>query len=420
MQQAPDAVPAEVTTAVQDAIEAAGPGLVRLSHDVHAAAEIGFAEHRSVQLVHDHLAAHGVDLEVGVHGLPTAFRAALGSGGPRVAILAEYDALPGIGHGCGHNVICATAVGAFVGLAPVVDRLGGSVLLLGTPAEENGSGKELMARAGAFDGIDAVLMLHPFAGDDVADFTALGCRVVEVTYRGVPAHASATPHLGRNALDAVVAAYQGLAALRQHIPRDDRVHAIVTEGGAAVNVVPALARATVMLRSPSVEGLLDLTERVQAVLDGAALLTGTTVEAAWDPAPPYLPVRTNGPLAERYAAHMTARGRTVRAAEALPSGGGGSTDLGNISLRVPAIHPMLGIAPPSAGMHTAAFAEHAASPLADRGVLDGALGLALTAVDFLGDPGLRDAVVADFVAAGGALDVAALLASVARPAPRTA
>ncbi|CCG03421.1 amidohydrolase [Blastococcus saxobsidens] len=409
-----------VSAVVRDTIDGAAAGLVRLSHQVHAAAELGFAEHRSVGHVRDLLAASGLDVEVGCHGQPTAFRAMAGSGMPRVAILAEYDALPGIGHGCGHNVICATAVGAFLGLAPHIKGLGGSVVLLGTPAEENGSGKELMARAGAFDDVDAVLMLHPFAGPDIADFTALGCRAVEVTYRGVPAHASATPHMGRNALDAVVAAYQGLAALRQHMPQTDRVHAIITEGGTAVNVVPALARATVMLRSATVEGLLELTHRVQAILDGAAQVTGTVLEAAWDPVPPYLPVRTNTTLAGRYAAHVTARGRTVVHPDGLPSGGGGSTDLGNISLRVPAIHPMLGIAPAEAGMHTAAFAEHAAASPADRAVVDGAIGLALTAVDYLSDPVLRAAVAAEFAAAGGPVDVAALLDTVATPAPSPA
>jgi amidohydrolase len=406
----PTGAPAQLTATVTAAIEARAGDLHALSHAVHAAAELGHAEHRSVQAVADLLAAEGIVLEVGTGGLPTAFRAEAGSGGPRVAVLAEYDALPGIGHGCGHNVICATAVGAFLGLAGTMDELGGRVVLLGTPAEENGSGKELLARAGAFDDVDAVLMLHPFDGADVADFSALGCRAVQVTYRGVPAHASASPHLGRNALDGVVAAYTGLAALRQHIPATDRVHAVITEGGTAVNVVPEVARATVMLRSATVAGLVQLTGRVQSVLEGAALITGTDLTAEWDPAPPYLPVRSNDALAGRYAAHVTARGRKVLPArDGLPSQGGGSTDLGNVSLRVPAIHPVLGIAPPGTGMHTADFARHAVSAVADTAVVDGAVGLALTAADFLADPELRAAVHAEFLADGGPLDVPALL-----------
>jgi metal-dependent amidase/aminoacylase/carboxypeptidase family protein len=216
----------------------------------------------------------------------------------------------------------------------------------------------------------------------------------------------------------VVAAYQGLAALRQHIPGTDRVHAIITEGGTAVNVIPDVASATVMLRSATVEGLTALTGRVQAVLDGAAAITGTRLEAQWDPAPPYLPVRSNAALAARYAAHVRARGRTVLpATEGLPGHGGGSTDLGNISLRVPSIHPTLGIAPPEAGMHTAEFATHAAGPAADAAIVDGAVGLALTAVDFLTDAGLRAAVQAEFTAAGGVVDVPGQLAAVHSEGP---
>lgn len=403
--------PSDVTAAITRIVEGSADALVGLSHAVHAAAEVGFAEHASVGHVADVLTSHGRDIEVGCYGLATAFRADTGpDGGPRVAVLAEYDALPGIGHGCGHNVICASAVGAFLGLAPMIDRLGGSVVLLGTPAEENGSGKELMAQAGAFDDIDAVVMLHPGAGPDVADFRALGCRAVEVTYRGVSAHASAGPHVGRNALDAVVAAYQGVAALRQHMLPTDRLHMIITEGGTAVNVIPASARAMLMLRSAHLPDLADLTHRVQGVLEAAALATGTELEARWDPIPPYVPVRSNAPLAGRYAEHLAARGRTVLSAEdGLPSAGGGSTDLGNVSLRVPAIHPTLGIAPPEAGMHSVAFAEHAVQPVADAGLVDGAIGLALTAADFLADAGLRAAVRSDFEAAGGVVDVAGLL-----------
>lgn len=399
-----------MTTAarVSGRVEELREELVGLSHTVHELAETGFEEHRSAAAVAELCAAHGAEVTVGVHGMPTALRAEVGGPGPRVAVLAEYDALPGIGHGCGHNVICATAVGAFLGLAAVADELGGSVVLLGTPAEENGGGKEVLARAGAFDDVDAVVMLHPFAGPDVAHFVALGCRGVEVTYHGVAAHASANPADGRNALDAVVAAYQGVAALRQHIPGTDRIHGVITDGGQAVNVVPERASAVFLVRSAEPESLQELTTRVHDVLEGAALLTGTRLEATWDPVPPYLPVRSNRPLAERYEAHMTARGRTVAGTDGLPSGGGGSTDLGNVSLRVPSIHPMLGIAG-DLPMHSTAFAEAAVSAPADTAVVDGAVGLALTALDFLHDPTLRARVAADFAESGGALDVASLL-----------
>ncbi|UTP36967.1 amidohydrolase [Streptomyces rapamycinicus] len=326
-------------------------------------------------------------------------------GGPRIAILAEYDALPGVGHGCGHNVIGAAATGAFLGLLDVVAGTGGAVVLLGTPAEENGSGKEILARAGAFAGIDAAIMLHP-ATHDSANFAALGLRSVEAAYHGVPAHASHQPEAGRNALDAVVAAYQGIAALRQHMPRADRVHGVITDGGQVANVVPALASLRLLIRSPEVGSLLALSERVQRVLEGAAMITETRLDAVWDRIQPCLPVRNNDVLTGRFSAHMTGRGRTFGTDRGAARG---STDMGNISLRIPSIHPTVAIAPPEIALHTAAFAEYAGSEPGDRAVVDGAIALALTALDFLTDAELRERSRAEFEAAGGVVDVPALL-----------
>ncbi|WP_232666528.1 M20 family metallopeptidase [Pseudonocardia sp. TRM90224] len=388
-------------------IEALADRLVALSHEIHAAAELGFAEHESVTAIVRALAPH--DVEVGCYGLDTAFRARAGGVGPRVGILAEYDALPGIGHACGHNVIGSAAVGAFLGVAEVVAETGGSVVLYGTPAEENGSGKEIMARAGAFDGLDAVVMLHPGPGDhDVANGRAIGLRSVEATYHGVPAHASARPEAGRNALDAVVAAYQGVAALRQHIPPEDRVHGVITEGGQVANVVPARASLRLLVRSPEVETLVELSRRVQRILQGAAMITETRLDAVWDRIQPCLPIRSNTALATRFQAHMAARGRAV-----VPDGPrGGSTDLGNVSLRVPAIHPFVAISDADVAPHTEGFAACAVSSRGDRAVVDGAVGLARTAVDVLVDAGLRQQVAAEFAAAGGVVDVPALLGAV--------
>jgi amidohydrolase len=387
-------------------IESLASELVELSHRVHAAAELGFAERESVATVVELLSASGFDAESGGYGLDTAFRVGAGVGSPHVALFAEYDALPDIGHGCGHNIICATAVGAFLGAAVAVTESGGAVTLFGTPAEENGSGKELLARAGAFDDVDAVLMLHPGAGDTVVDVANNALRSVEVTYHGVPAHAAAAPAQGRNALDAVVAAYQGVAALRQHIGDDDRVHGIITDGGSATNVVPALAKARFLLRCPDVAGLVEFSRRVQDILDGAALITGTRLEARWDQVPPCLPVRTNRPLADRFAGHYGRRGNPITRGAGLMHG---STDLGNVSVRVPAIHPMIGVAPPGTALHTAEFADCAVSEAADVAVIDGAVALALTAVDYLTDPVLRGGVTEHFEAQGGALDVVAVL-----------
>ncbi len=403
-----DGAPADLRHAVTAAVERLAGDLVALSHDIHEHPELGFAEHRSVRTVADLLARHGRDAEVGAYGLDTALRATAGAGRPRVAVLAEYDALPGIGHACGHNVICATAVGAFLALAEAAGDLGGSVELIGTPAEEGGGGKELIAQAGGFDEVDAVVMLHP-AGFEVAAHPWIGVRTVDVTYTGLSAHASAMPFLGRNALDAAVDAYTGMAQLRQHMLPTDRVHGIITDGGQKPNIVPERAALTFYLRSAEPETLSVLADRAREIFEAAAAMTGTSVEIGWDPTPVYLPVRNNAPLTARWAENVAARGRRALAEGVVPGALTGSTDLGNVSVRVPSIHPTLAVAPPGVTIHNPDFAEHAASAEADKGVVDGAIGLALTAADYLADAALRDAVAADFQAAGGRLDVAALL-----------
>ncbi|MGH8931942.1 MAG: M20 family metallopeptidase [Egibacteraceae bacterium] len=400
--------PEDLRAVVKRAVEASAADLVALSHDVHEHPELGYAEHHAVQAVARLLAAHGHKAEVGAYGIDTALRASAGDGRPRVAILAEYDALPGIGHACGHNVICATAVGAFLAVTRVIGDLEGSVELIGCPAEEGGGGKELIARAGGFDEVDAAMMLHPL-GFEAAEHPWIGVRQVEVTYRGLAAHASLTPFLGRNALDAVVQAYTGIAALRQHILPSDRVHGIITDGGQKPNIVPQRAAAVFYLRSAEPETLVELAEKARMIFEAAATATGTVVDIGWDPIPTYLPVRSNHQLAARWATNIAERGRRSLPAGILPPNISASTDLGNVSVRVPAIHPTLAISPPHVSIHTPEFAEWARSDLADTGCVDGATGLALTALDFLTDATLRKAVTDEFEAAGGRLDVDALL-----------
>ncbi|UJW35593.1 M20 family metallopeptidase [Saccharothrix sp. AJ9571] len=402
-------VPEEIRTEVSGLIDDLAQDLVALSQDLHAHPEEGFAETRSVRALAELLQNHGHQATVGVGGLDTALGATVGSGGPHIALLAEYDALPGIGHGCGHNIICATAAGGFLGAAAVAERLGGRVSLFGTPAEEGGGGKETMARAGVFDDVDAVLMLHPFS-HDIAMHPFLGRRQLEMVFHGVAAHASAQPFMGRNALDAAVAAYQGVAALRQHLPGTDRVHGVFTDGGARPNVVPDRAALLFYLRSGRPETLRDLAERMTAIARGAAELTGCGVELTWDEQPPYLPIRFNSALAGRWAVNQEGCGRKPLPTGIVPEFLTGSTDLGNLSYRMPAIHPMLAVSEPTVALHTKEFAAAAASPAGDRAVVDGALGLALTAADYLADANLREAVAEEFAAAGGALDVPAFFA----------
>lgn len=406
-----DGAPPDVGERLAQAVTERADALIGLSHDLHANPEVLFTERHAVQALARLLTDAGHGPEVGVYGLDTALRAEVGGGGgggPTVAVLAEYDALPGIGHACGHNVICATAAGAFLALAGVMEDLDGRVVLLGTPGEEGGGGKEIMAQAGAFDDVDAVVMLHPF-GADVAEHPWIGVRQANVTYRGLSAHAAAMPFLGCNALDAVVQAYTGLAALRQHILPSDRIHGIITNGGAKPNIVPDVASAEFYFRSALPETLKELAERGRGVLEGAALATGTQLEIDWQPCPVYLPVRNNSALAARYAVNMGTRGRDVLPAGVLPGELTGSTDLGNISVRVPSIHPLLGIAPVDVVIHTPEFAEWAASERADQGCVDGAIALARTAADFLADPRLRADVAEEFEAEGGVADVATLL-----------
>jgi amidohydrolase len=403
-----DGAPPQIADRIAQLVEGMRGDVLELSHDVHANPELCFAERGAARAVSRTLARHGVDAEVGGWGLDTAVRATTGAGEPTIALIAEYDALPAIGHACGHNVICAAAVGAFLALHRLGAECPGTIELIGTPAEEGGGGKELIARAGGFDGVTAALMIHPF-GMDVADHPWLGVRQVEVTYHGLAAHASMTPFLGRNALDAAVLAYTGVGQLRQHMLADDRVHGIITDGGQAPNIVPERASARFYVRSAEPETLMTLADRVDDVLRSAATATGTAADVRWDPCPVYLPVRTNRPLAARYAVNLADRGRRVLPRGVAPTALAASTDMGNISVRMPSIHPLLAVAPADVTIHTAQFAEWAASERADAAAIDAAIGLARTAADICVDPDLRAGMAADFDAEGGVMDVLGLL-----------
>lgn len=403
-------MPESTRATVERWIDRYGPDFVALSQDIHGHPEEGFAEHGSVDRIAELLRRHECPVEIGVGGLGTAMRAEAGHGRPHVAILAEYDALPGLGHGCGHNIIGSSAAGAFLGAATAVDDVGGRVSLIGTPAEEGGGGKEILARTGVFDDVDSVVMLHPFS-HDVAAHPFLGRRQVAITFHGVAAHASMQPFMGRNALDAVVATYQGVAALRQHLPPSDRVHGIITEGGTRPNVVPERSSGLFYLRSGEPGALRDLARRVETIAHGAAEMTGCGVRLDWDPQPAYLPIRHNQALAGRWARHQSRRGRTPLPTGIVPEYVTGSTDLGNLSYRLPAMHPMIGLAGENLSLHTTEFATAAGAETGDRAVIDGAVGLALTALDYLADADLRVAVHEEFVAAGGVRDPAAVLDS---------
>ncbi|WP_104116195.1 M20 family metallopeptidase [Arthrobacter sp. B1805] len=401
-----DGAPTAVSEEVEQGIDAVAEQLRHVVQQLHAHPETAFQEHRSAMLLHQEIARHGIDARLGGYGVGTSVRAEVGSGdrGPTIAILAEYDALPEIGHACGHNVIAAAALGAFLALAGVADRLPGRVVLLGTPAEEGHSGKEVMARHGAFDDVDSAIMVHPY-GYDLADQVWLGRRLLTITFTGVEAHASAQPFMGRNALDAANLAYQAIGLLRQQLPPSDRVHTNITEGGQSPNIIPGRAVLKLYARSQQPATLKDLSRRLEDVARGAALMTGTGVELQWDEHPPSLPIRTNNALTGRWVAAQQRRGRSPLPLGVVSETLAASTDFGNVSYRVPGIHPLIRIAEPSTALHTRGFAEAAASVAAEQGALDGAVGLALTALDYLFDASLRAAVHAEFEEQGGAIDV---------------
>ena len=372
----------------QGVIEEARHDLVALSHTIHGYSETAFEEARSAARVAGSLDKAGFSVEVGYGGLPTSVRAVAGGGPLRVVICAEYDALPGIGHACGHNVIAASAVGAGLALARLADDVGLEVTILGTPAEEAGGGKVLLIDAGAFDSAHLAMMVHP-APFDVAAPPVVAIEWLEVSYRGKEAHASAFPEQGVNAADALVVAQVGIGLLRQHLNGTDRVHGIVTEAGTAANIIPALGEASYMVRTPHIDQLGTLRRRVEACFEAGALATGAELTVA-RPNPPYSHLEHHAGLAERYRRNAERLGRTFYDGDVPPV----STDMGNVSLEVPTIHPFIGIDSLPAVNHQPGFTDAAARPPADRAVIDGAIALAWTAIDAATDEQLAGELMA--------------------------
>jgi amidohydrolase len=360
--------------------------LVALSHALHADPELAFEEERSAERVAGMLADGDLVTERGVCGLPTAFAASAGEGPLTLAICAEYDALPGIGHACGHNVIAAAAVGAGLALASLADDLGLSVRILGTPAEEGGGGKILMLERGAFSGVNAAMMVHP-APTELPQMPCLAVAHVELRYTGKEAHASAYPERGVNAADALTVAQVAVGLLRQHLRYKEQVHGIVTHGGDVPNVIPAHTAARYYVRAPSLAELENLEPKVWRCFEAGALATGATLEIERK-SPNYSEFVADEEMLAVYRRNAVALGR--RFPEPGGSAMGGSTDMANVSLALPAIHPMLGIDSLPAVNHQPAFAAAAAGPAADQAVHDGALAMAWTAIDLALDPGQRD------------------------------
>jgi amidohydrolase len=367
---------------VRELLEEAHPALVGLSHWIHANPELGFEETLASGWVAEWLTTAGFEVTTGAADMPTAVIGSTGPGPLHVVICAEYDALPAVGHACGHNVIAASGVGAGIALASVAEQLGLRVTVMGTPAEESGGGKLKLIEAGSFEGVHAALMVHPWTSDVVAP-SLIAARTLEITYTGKEAHAAGFPHLGVNAADALVIAQAAIGLLRQHLLPTDRVHGIVTKGGDVVNVVPAHTTAQFMVRATTRERLDQLTGLVRRCFEAGAIATGSELSVVEQVA--YSDMRHDSELSGIYRRNAEALGRVFDETPSMPV----STDMGDVSYVVPSIHPMIGIEAGGAVNHQAAFAEACASESADRAVLEGAVALAWTVIDAAADDAVR-------------------------------
>ena len=382
----PDApAAADVKARLAEQVDRRRELLLDVSHRIHAHPETNYEERYAHDLLTQVLEDEGLPVVRRARGLDTAFEALAGFGGPTVAVVCEYDALPGIGHACGHNVIAAA----------VAEEVGARVVIVGTPAEEGGGGKIRLIDEGAFEGVDAALMVHP-AGHDLTRMDTIAVQEVSAAYSGRAAHAAAAPHEGRNALDAAVLGYLNVAALRQHIRPRERVHGVFGDGGDKPNIVPATARTDWMVRAPSIQSLQPLKERVTACLEAGASAAGCDVELAWKSFA-YADMLDNQAMLACYRANAAGLGRTVLDPDEDRTVVG-STDMGNVSYLVPSIHPMIAAAPAGTAIHTADFAAHAASPSGDQAIVDGAVAMACTVADLWLGEGVLEAVRAEFAA----------------------
>jgi amidohydrolase len=364
--------------------------LIALSHRIHAHPELGFEEEKSSSWLCDALDAAGFTVEKGICDLPTAFRARAGSGPLHIGICAEYDALPGIGHACGHNIIAASAVGAALAAATVADELGLAISVIGTPAEEvgNAGGKILMIERGGFDGLHAAMMVHP-APFDMLKSKIIAASMFDVHCTGKESHASAFPELGVNAADALTVAQTAIGLLRQHIRSTDRIHGIVTQGGVAPNVVPAHTSARYIVRSETLDQLNELRPKVYRCFQAGGLATGAKVEITGGDKP-YAEMHHDADMAALYRANSEALGRPFPNLGEWETRPTGSTDMGNVSRVLPSIHPMIGINSLPAVNHQPEFTAHCVRADADKALIDGALAMAWTCIDMAQNAAVRD------------------------------
>lgn len=384
----------DVKSAAQERFDSARDEVIELSHRIHAHPEMGFEEVKASAWLCESLDEAGFAVEQGICDLPTAFRARAGSGPLHIAICAEYDCLPGIGHACGHNIIAASAVGAAVAAAKVADELGLTISVIGTPAEEvgNASGKILLLERGAFEGIHAAMMVHP-APFDMLRAKIIAASMFDVHCTGKESHASAFPELGVNAADALTIAQTALGLLRQHIRSTDRIHGIVTNGGAAPNVVPAHTSAKYIIRSETLDQLAELRPKVYRCFEAGGLATGAKI-AITGGDKPYAEMHHDNDMAVLYRRNSEALGRPFPNLGEWETRPTGSTDMGNVSRAMPSIHPMIGINSLPAVNHQPEFTAHCITPDADKALVDGAMAMAWTCIDMAATDELRERLIA--------------------------
>ena len=373
---------AELKASVIAKVEAQRQQLRNLSLKIHSNPELGFHEVKAAAWLAQYLEKNGFAVERGICELETAFRGSYGKGKPAIALLAEYDALPKLGHACGHNLIAGGSVGAAVAAKAAIDQFGGSVQVIGTPAEELYGGKVIMVERGAFDSVDAAMMVHP-GSHNAAVTLALACIALEVEFFGRSAHAAGHPEAGINALEAMLLSFTAINSLRQHIKDKVRIHGIITDGGDAANVVPAHSAGNFLVRAEDDAYLDELKERVLDCFVGGATATGARLEYRWGETR-YAPMRNNITLAKLFKHNMQSLGRKIPLSD--PDRSFGSTDMGNVSQVVPGIHPGVAIVSPGVVNHSPEFALAACSEAGIEGMLDAAKAMAMTIVDLIASP----------------------------------
>ncbi len=363
--------------------------IISISRHIHANPELAFQEYKASELLKNKLAEKGFNIEPKAGGLDTAFKAEMNRGNFKLAFLAEYDALPEIGHGCGHNIISAASYGAAIGLAPIIEKLDGGIALIGTPAEESGGGKIILIENGVFDDIDFAMMIHP-ATENLVKRGGLAISHMNLQFKGKAAH-SASPEDGINALNAVIQTFNGINALRAEFPTHTNVNGIITKGGTASNVITDLAECAFSIRALTLLELKDVLKKIYSIIESVQTLTQAKAEIQIDT--PYSERYSNGVMDERFKKHLTDLGEDVEYPD--PNKKVGSSDIGNVTIKLPAIHNYIKIGD-GFHSHSKEFAKAAVSEKAEEMTIKAAKALSATAYDILSDKSVRSQIIEEF------------------------